>query len=103
MSLPVTTTITGMDKPDVVKQALRVAQGFRPMSADELKSLRDRLRPQSMDARFEPYKVGLKYDNPEARLSHKFPVDMQQKEVKEMLGASQNTGKPYPKFQEQKQ
>jgi len=34
--------------------------GFRQMSADELKSLRDRLRPQSMDARFEPYKVGLK-------------------------------------------
>jgi predicted aldo/keto reductase-like oxidoreductase len=98
MSLPVTTTITGMDNLDVARQAIRVAQNFRPMSAAEMQSLRDRVRPFSLDARFEPYKVSLKFDNPEARLAHDFPLDMQQKEVKEMLGASQNTGKPYPKF-----
>ena len=98
MSLPVTTTITGMDNLDVARQAIRVAQNFRPMSAAEMQSLRDRVRPFSLDARFEPYKVSLKFDNPEARLAHDFPLDMQQKEVKEMLGASQNTGKPYPKY-----
>ena len=98
MSLPVSTTITGMDNLDVARQAIRVAQNFRPMSASEMQSLRDRVRPFSLDARFEPYKVSLKFDNPEARLAHDFPLDMQQKEVKEMLGASQNTGKPYPKF-----
>src|ERR1700722_11663341 len=98
MSLTVTTTITGMDNLDVARQAIRVAQNFRPMSAAEMQSLRDRVRPFSLDARFEPYKVSLKFDNPEARLAHDFPLDMQQKEVKEMLGASQNTGKPYPKF-----
>jgi predicted aldo/keto reductase-like oxidoreductase len=99
MSLPVTTTITGMDNLDVARQAIRVAQNFHPMSASEMQSLRDRVRPFSLDARFEPYKVSLKFDNPEARLAHDFPLDMQQKEVKEMLGASQNTGKPYPKYQ----
>jgi hypothetical protein len=98
MSLPVTTTITGMDKVDIVRQALRVAQNFRPMTADEMKALRDRVRPQSADARFEPYKYSLKFDNPEARMAHEFPLDIQQKEVKEMLGASENTGKPYPMF-----
>jgi aryl-alcohol dehydrogenase-like predicted oxidoreductase len=99
MSLPVTTTITGMDKVDVVRQALRVAQNFQPMSEAEMQSLRDRVRNVAADARFEPYKVSLKFDNPEARLAHNFPLDLQQKEVKEMLGSSQNTGKPYPKYQ----
>ena len=101
MSLPVTTTITGMDKVDVVRQALRVAQNFKPLPAAEMQALRDRVRPQSADARFEPYKVSLQFDNPEARLAHEFPLDIQQKEVKEMLGASENTGKPYPMFEAQ--
>lgn len=98
MSLPVTTTITGMENIDVARQALRVAQNFQPMTPPEMQALRDRVRPYSLDGRYEPYKVSLKFDNPEARLAHDFPLDMQQKEVKEMLGASQNTGKPYPKY-----
>jgi uncharacterized protein len=100
MSLPVATTITGMDKLGVVEQALRVAQNFQPMSAAEMQTLRDRVREYSMDARFEPYKVSLKFDNPEARMAHDFPIDVKQKEVLEMLGESQNTGKPYPKYQD---
>ena len=35
--------------------------------------------------RFELYKVSLKFDNPEARRAHDFPVDAQQMEVKEEL------------------
>lgn len=100
MSLPVATTITGMDRIDIAQQALQVAQNFLPMSPAEMRTLRDRVRAYSLDARFEPYKVSLKFDNPEARLAHDFPIDMQQKEVPEMLGASQNTGKPYPKYRE---
>jgi aryl-alcohol dehydrogenase-like predicted oxidoreductase len=99
MSLPVATTITGMDNLEVARQALRVAQNFQPMPAAEMQAMRDRVRPYALDARYEPYKVSLKFDNPEARLAHHFPLDMQQKEVKEMLGSSQNTGKPYPKYQ----
>jgi hypothetical protein len=67
-----------MDKVEVVQQALKVAQGFQPMSSAEMQALRDRVRPRSMDARFEPYKVSLKFDNPKARLAHEFPLDMQQ-------------------------
>ena len=94
MSLPVTTTITGMDKTEVVDQNLKVAQSFQPMSPDEMTQLRNRTR-EFADGRFELYKVSLKYDNPEARLAHDFPLDMQQKEVKEMLRAAENTGKPF--------
>jgi hypothetical protein len=99
MSLPVTTTITGMDTPEVLEQNLAVAQGFQPMSQQEMQGLRDRVKGQAADGRFEMYKLSLKFDNPEARLAHQFPLDMQAVEVKEMLQATQNTGHPFPKPQ----
>jgi aryl-alcohol dehydrogenase-like predicted oxidoreductase len=99
MSLPVTTTITGMDRPEVLEQNLAVAQGFQPMSQQEMQGLRDRVKDQAADGRFEMYKLSLKFDNPEARLAHQFPLDMQAVEVKEMLQATQNTGHPFPKPQ----
>jgi predicted aldo/keto reductase-like oxidoreductase len=96
MSLPVTTTITGMERIDVVEQNLKIAQNFEPMSESEMAALQQRVAQYAADGRYEPYKVSLKYDNPEARLAHSFPLDMQQKEVKEMVRATQNTGNPFP-------
>jgi aryl-alcohol dehydrogenase-like predicted oxidoreductase len=98
MSLPVTTTITGMETLEVLRQNLRIAQNFQPMHAAEMMKLRQRVRPFAADGRFELYKLSLQFDNPEARLAHDFPLDMQQAEVKEMLGASENNGHPYPEF-----
>jgi aryl-alcohol dehydrogenase-like predicted oxidoreductase len=95
MSLPVTTTIAGMEKLDILEQNLKVAQNFQPLLEQQMSALRDRGR-QFADGRFELYKVSLKYDNPEARLTHRFPLDMGQKEVIEMLRAAENTGKPFP-------
>jgi predicted aldo/keto reductase-like oxidoreductase len=96
MSLPVTTTITGIDKPEALQQALKVAQGFAPMQESAMQSLRDRCREYAADGRFELYKLSLKFDNPEARLSHRFPLDMQQVEVRELLKMADNSGHPYP-------
>ena len=96
MSLPVTTTITGIDKPEALQQALKVAQGFEPMQPAAMQALRDRCRQYAADGRFELYKLSLKFDNPEARLAHRFPLDMQQVEVKEMLKMTDNSGHPYP-------
>jgi aryl-alcohol dehydrogenase-like predicted oxidoreductase len=98
MSLPVATTITGMDKPEVVEQNLKIAQNFEPMSATEMEALRERGQSMASDGRFELYKVSLKYDNPEARLAHEFPLDTEQIEVKEMIRATDNTGKPFPAY-----
>ncbi len=95
MSLPVATTITGMEKLDVLQQNLSVAQGFRPLNEQQMNELRERGR-QYADGRYELYKVSLKYDNPEARLAHSFPLDVQSKEVKEMVRMTDNTGKPWP-------
>lgn len=95
MSLPVATTITGIDKLDILDQNLKIAQDFSPFSQVEMASLRTRCQ-QFADGRYELYKVSLKYDNPEARLAHSFPLDMQSKEVKEMMKSTENTGKPFP-------
>jgi uncharacterized protein len=96
MSLPVATTITGMDTLEVLNQNLQIAQNFKPFSDAEMQVLRDRCQPDSADGRYELYKLSLKFDNPEARLAHGFPLDTEQSEVKDMLGAQQNTGHPFP-------
>jgi len=96
MSLPVTVTITGMESLDALRQNLGVAQGFQPMSQQEMQALRDRLKSEAADGHFELYKLSLKFDNPEARLAHNFPVDMRQVEVKEMMQATKNDGHPFP-------
>src|SRR5438445_2576835 len=85
MSLPVVTTITGVDSFDVLHQNLRVARGFKPMTAEEMQALRDRCAEAAGDGRYEFYKLSLRFDNPQARLPHGFPLDITQKEVKEML------------------
>jgi hypothetical protein len=99
MILPVTTTITGMEKQQILEQNLKVAQGFQPLSADQMQALRHRAKTPAGDGRFEPYKMSLMFDNPEARLAHDFPLDEQQVEVKEMLKETQNDGKPFPSVQ----
>jgi len=96
MSLPVTTTITGFSDMATLKQNLEVAQGFTALSESEMQALRDRARPHAADGRFEPYKVSLQFDNPEARMAHDFPIDMQQIETKELVAETQNTGWPFP-------
>jgi aryl-alcohol dehydrogenase-like predicted oxidoreductase len=100
MSLPVATTITGIDKPEVLRQNLHIAQNFQAMAVAEMQALRERVREYAADGHFELYKLSLKFDNPEARLAHGFPLDEQQVEVKEMLRSSENTGHPYPKLRQ---
>ena len=65
---------------------------------EEMRAIADRVRPVAADGRFELYKMSLKYDNPEARMAHDFPLDMQSVEVKEMVNATENTGDPFPKI-----
>jgi predicted aldo/keto reductase-like oxidoreductase len=96
MSLPTSTTITGVEDLNVLKQNLQIAQSFTPMSQTEMQALRDRAKQYAGDGHFELYKTSIKYDNPEARLAHQFPLDMASVEVKQMIKATDNTGRPYP-------
>lgn len=96
MSLPVATTLSGVSEMGILEQNLKVAQGFTPLSESEMQALRDRAKAYAGDGQFELYKVSLKFDNPEARLAHEFPLDMEQIEVKQMVKATDNTGAPFP-------
>jgi uncharacterized protein len=68
------------------------------LSEAEMQAIVERVRLVAADGRFELYKMSLKYDNPEARMAHEFPLDMQSVEVKEMVNATENTGDPFPKI-----
>jgi len=91
MSLPVATTISGMDSMKILEQNLRVARRFTPMSEKEMQVLRERCAAVAADGRFEPYKGSLKFDNPMTRLPHGFPLDKGEKEVKTMLEKGNGT------------
>src|ERR1700728_433472 len=96
MSLPVTTTITGIDSLDVLQQNLQIARNFTPMTASEMDELRNRCKSYAADGRYELYKLSLQFDNPESRLAHCLPLHTKQSEVQDMLGSSENTGHPFP-------
>ena len=74
MSLPVATTISGMDSLGVLEQNLEVARGFQPMSAADMQSLRDRVKFYASDGRFELFKTTKKYDGDLGRTQHNFPA-----------------------------
>jgi aryl-alcohol dehydrogenase-like predicted oxidoreductase len=96
MSLPVATTISGINSMGHLLQNLSVAQGFTPMGAEEMSALRERCRAKAADGRYELYKVSLAFDNPQARLAHGFPLDEKSEEVKEALDSATGLSPPRP-------
>jgi uncharacterized protein len=74
MSLPVATTISGMDSLAVLEQNLEVARGFQPMSAAEMQALRDRVKVWAADGRYELFKTTKKYDGAVGREQHHYPT-----------------------------
>jgi aryl-alcohol dehydrogenase-like predicted oxidoreductase len=75
MSLPVATTISGIDSMRVLRQNLKVAAGFRPMSKRTMEALRRRVRDEAADGRFELYKTTAQHEGPVGRSQHGFPGD----------------------------
>jgi aryl-alcohol dehydrogenase-like predicted oxidoreductase len=73
MSLPVATTISGMNSLDVLRQNLAIARGFGPLSPAEMQALRDRCRTEAADGRYELFKTTKKYDGDVGREQHGYP------------------------------
>ncbi len=73
MSLPVATTVCGVDSMDVLEQDLAIARGFQPLSAQEMESLRNQAKAYAADGRFELFKTTKKYDGNVGRQQHHFP------------------------------
>jgi aryl-alcohol dehydrogenase-like predicted oxidoreductase len=74
MSLPVATTVSGIDSVTVLRQNLAIARGFRPLDAQQLDALRVRCAPEASDGRFELYKTTMLFDAKEGREQHGFPT-----------------------------
>jgi hypothetical protein len=73
MSLPVSTTVSGIDSIEILRQNLKVARGFVPMSPEEMQALRARCEREAAAGRFELYKTSMRHDGPVGRETHGFP------------------------------
>jgi uncharacterized protein len=74
MSLPVATTISGVDSMQVLDQNLRVAVNFQPLASAEMQALRDQCRFLAADGRLELFKMTTMYDGKVGREQHHFPT-----------------------------
>ena len=73
MSLPVATTVSGIDSMRILKQNLAVAAGFKPMTDRQMKALRRRVAEEAADGRYEMYKVSAMHEGRIGREQHGFP------------------------------
>jgi aryl-alcohol dehydrogenase-like predicted oxidoreductase len=73
MSLPVASTICGIDSMDVLRQNVAIARDFRPMSPKQMQTLRDRCKALAADGHLELFKTTKKYDGGVGREQHGYP------------------------------
>jgi aryl-alcohol dehydrogenase-like predicted oxidoreductase len=73
MSLPVATTISGIDSLAVLRQNVAVARGFAPMPAAEMRALRERCASFAGDGHLELFKSTKRYDGAVGRAQHGYP------------------------------
>ena len=73
MSLPVASTICGIDSMDVLRQNVAIARRFRPMSPEQMQTLRDRCKASAADGHLELFKTTKKYDGGVGREQHGYP------------------------------
>ncbi|HYH85208.1 MAG TPA: aldo/keto reductase [Pyrinomonadaceae bacterium] len=73
MSLPVASTVSGIDSLRVLRQNLKIATGFVPYGENEMQALRRRFAEVAADGRFELYKTSKQFDGPPGRKQHNFP------------------------------
>jgi aryl-alcohol dehydrogenase-like predicted oxidoreductase len=73
MSLPVTTTISGMESMEVLNQNLSVARDFKPLSEARMSEIRKRCRPFAADGHLELFKTTAMYDAKVGREQHGYP------------------------------
>ena len=77
MSLPVATTISGMDSLEVLEQNLAIAANFKPMDDAERKALEQQVAFWASDGRYELFKTTVKYDGDVGRQEHQYPTPEQ--------------------------
>lgn len=62
MNLPTSTVITGIDRMDLLDQALEAARTFKPFTQEQLAALLDRTTQAAASGKFEPFKTTSQFD-----------------------------------------
>ena len=73
MSLPVCTTVSGIDSLAVLRQNLRIARAFTSMTERERRAFEQTLAGAAADGRFETYKTTAEHEGAVGREQHGFP------------------------------
>jgi uncharacterized protein len=73
MSLPVATTISGIDSLAVLRQNVAIARDFQPMTPGEMQALRERCAPLAADGHLALFKATKRYDGAVGRQKHGHP------------------------------
>jgi len=74
MSLPVCTTVSGIDSLRVLRQNIRIARTFSPMGARQRSAYERSLCEAALDGRFELYKTSAEHEGDVGRQQHGFPA-----------------------------
>lgn len=74
MSLPVATTISGMDSLGVLQQNLEIARNFQPMTREEMRAVEAKCAKWAADGRYERFKTTVMYDGAVGREQHEYPT-----------------------------
>ena len=75
LSLPISTLVSGIDSEKVLEQNLKIVRNFKPLTAEEMKSIEDRTRKLAGDGRFELFKSSKIYDGKVHRKQHGFATE----------------------------
>lgn len=73
MSLPVCTTVSGIDSLKVLRQNLKVARHFTPLTARQRQAMARALATKAGDGRFELYKTSAEHEGDVGRAQHGYP------------------------------
>ncbi len=62
LSLPTSVVITGIDKPEILEQALKVAKNFKPLTKTQIKTMLAKTREAAMTGKYERFKTSSHFD-----------------------------------------
>jgi predicted aldo/keto reductase-like oxidoreductase len=77
MSLPVCTTVSGIDSLKILRQNLKIARGFSPMTDRERQAYERSLVGHALDGRFELYKTTAEHEGDVGRAQHGYPTQQE--------------------------
>jgi len=62
LSLPTSVVITGIDKPEILEQAFRVAKNFKPLTQSQMSAILAKTKDAAMTGKFEKFKTDSRFD-----------------------------------------